>query len=108
MVIPTILREVIRYGTRYFPNTIRAVQRADVRFHGKYYGKSAGRGIRHGRDIGAAAGGLYQQYSGDDLDNSPYVPGLKPPAYKQHQTRSRYQRNRYKYNKYDRVCKRRR
>ncbi len=55
------LRLIERY-TKLFTKYDKAVFRG-------LYGKSAGKGVRHGRDIGAAAGGLISFSSGgDDLD----------------------------------------
>lgn len=93
-----VLREVGRYATRYFPRTIQAIQRQDVRIHKSLYGASGGRGVRHGRDIGAAAGGIYQQYTGETLDDVLQEPedgqGISPKASYKYKTYSRYKRKR--------------
>ena len=48
MVIGQIVREGIRYGSRY----LKEFHKYDVAIHKGLYGPSAGRGVRHGRDAG--------------------------------------------------------
>ncbi len=92
MVIGKIVYEGIRYGSRYFPKTIFAIKRADVRIHKSLYGASGGKGVRHGRDIGSAAAGLYQgTRPGDDLGpGESDEPSTGFTSYKQPQARRRY------------------
>ncbi len=110
MVINVAIREGIRIATRYFPKTIASIQRADVRIHKSLYGRSGGRGVRHGRDIGAAAGGLYSEYFREDDIGTEFPqpengPGFKPKARNKYQTRRGYKRRHKrcpsKYNRYN-------
>ncbi len=70
MVVGKILVEGVRFGSRYFPKTILAIKRTDVRIHKSLYGASGGKGVRHGRDLGSIGAGLYQgtRSDGDELD----------------------------------------
>ncbi len=112
MVLARVLVEGLRVGSRYFPKTIFAIKRADVRIHKSLYGASGGRGVRHGRDIGSLGAGLYQgtRDSGDDLDEHavPYekqrngfTSGKKSKTYRRNKRsgycrpRERYRRNQY-------------
>ncbi len=95
MVVGKIVYEGIRFGARYFPKTIYQIKRADVRIHKSLYGASAGKGVRHGRDIGSIGAGIYQgTRQGDDLDGEVYEPRNGAPSNRYNKTRNRYQRYR--------------
>ena len=54
----------------------RAFTRYDKQIHSRAFGRSGGRGFRHGRDAGLALSGLISQ-SGDDLDRGTVQPGYQ-------------------------------
>ncbi len=107
MVLGTIVKEGIRFGARYFPKTIQALKRTDVRIHKSLYGASGGRGVRHGRDIGATIGGLYSGFTqGDDLEYGTDEPSIVSPPYKQFKTRDRFRySSKFRRDKYRRYCR---
>ncbi len=95
MVVGQIVREGLRFGTRYFPRTVRSIKRADVQIHKSLYGASGGKGVRHGRDIGSLGAGLYQgTRNGDDLDTFPTGKRPRDPSRKFTKTYNRYKRGR--------------
>ncbi len=54
---------------------VRAFKKYDVQIHRNLYGRSGGRGVRHGRDAGSIIAGLYQgTRRGDDLDGKEFQP----------------------------------
>ncbi len=73
-------RAGLRTGTRIF----KEFGRYDRSLHQSVFGRSGGRGFRHGRDAGLAISGFAR---GDELD-APQTQ-LNPPS-KQYQARSRY------------------
>ncbi len=95
--------QVIRYGLRaglkYFPKTLQAVKRADVAIHKSLYGASAGRGVRHGRDIGTLVASGIIGFSGDDLDEFSEREDVRSPPRKKLQAYRRYKRFDYKRRK---------
>ncbi len=101
-----VIRYVIeRTGAKLIPAGYRAFRKYDVQTTNRLFGKSGGKGFRHGRDLGLILG----EYIGeDDLD----APSLQPPngskTYRKYQARNRYKRftksgcpvcNRYRRNK---------
>ncbi len=56
-------------GIYLIPRVVKTFTKYDKAIFRNLYGKSGGRGVRHGRDIGAAVGGLLALGQGDDLDN---------------------------------------
>ncbi len=100
MVVAKIVRET---GIYLIPKVFKAFQRYDVKVFRGLYGKSAGRGVRHGRDIGAAVGSsLSLGSSGDDLDRHAvpqeeygHPSGTKSQTYR----RRNYNNNRYSKNR---------
>ncbi len=80
-------------GAYLIPKLFKTFQRMDVTYHARMYGKSAGKGVRHGRDLGAAVGTtLSLGSSGDDLDGVP-TQRTTPPSGK------KYQAHRGQYNR---------
>ncbi len=65
-----IAKEVAGYykssGASLIPRGYREVSKFDKRLHSQVFGRSAGRGVRHGRDIGLASSQFLG--SGDDLE----------------------------------------
>ncbi len=86
-----ILRYVVeRTGAKLIPAGYRAFRRYDVRITNQLFGKSGGKGFRHGRDVGLIIGGEYLN-GADDLD----APSIQqPPSYKRPQAYYRNQRGR--------------
>jgi len=83
MVIAQIINQGVRFGTRYF----KQLHKLDVSIHKGLYGASAGRGVRHGRDIGIFSSQLIQESGDEGLDAVPFQPGSRT----RYQTRSKYQ-----------------
>jgi len=88
-----------RYGVPAIGSAITTLKRYDVRIHTSLYGRSGGRGVRHGRDIGSAAAGIYQGSRGDDLDigsrfQPEYSSRPKSKAYRGHRYGGRSSRRR--------------
>ncbi len=95
MVIGQIVRQT---GAYLVPKLFKAFHKYDVRIHRGLYGQAGGRGVRHGRDLGAAIGGSLSLGQGDDLDSStqrpPFTPGKKPKTYRgRADGRNKYNRN---------------
>ncbi len=99
--IARIAFEGARALSRYSgPKIVRAFTKYDKKIFRNLYGQSGGRGVRHGRDIGAAAGGLLALGKGDDLDNGS---SFQPQYSSRPKSKARYRRgyrNRYGYSKY--------
>ncbi len=109
MVISTLIREGIRYlvsstGAGLIPKGYRAYRKFDVKSTNLAFGRSGGKGFRHGRDVGLIIGGQY--LSGDDLDDAPVQPRIGTPSYQQSKTRRGYKwGNNYRRTKYNRACR---
>ncbi len=93
----TIIRTGVGIVAKYFPRTIQAIKRQDVRIHKSLYGASGGRGVRHGRDIGAAAGSIYSEFRQEnDVEDEFSQPengtGYRPKTRQVGKTRGRYAR----------------
>ena len=65
----------------------KAFTKYDKRIFKGLYGESGGRGVRHGRDLGAVVGGLMASQGKDDLDGGTRI--TTPPS-KFPQARRRY------------------
>ncbi len=93
-------------GIYVIPRAIKTFTKYDKKIFRNLYGQSGGRGVRHGRDIGAAVGGLMASQTGDSLDGVPKSPSY-PPG-KRGETRRRYSNGygngRGKYNTRNCVC----
>ncbi len=93
--------EGIRAISRYSgPKVVRAFTKYDKKIFRNLYGQSGGRGVRHGRDIGAAVGGLLALGPGDDLDNGSRVQPKYSSRSKPKARRGRGYSNRYGHPKY--------
>ncbi len=75
-------------GIYIIPRAVKTFTKYDKKIFRNLYGQSGGRGVRHGRDIGAAVGGLMASQTGDELDGVPKGPGYTPS--KRRETYSRY------------------
>lgn len=100
---------VIRYvvegtGAKLIPAAYKAFRKYDVRITNQLFGKSGGKGFRHGRDLGLIAS---EFLSGDELDEHVAPPGeitsrKFPKARRRDKRRSvrcepvDYRRNRYR------------
>ncbi len=86
-------------GVYIIPRAIKTFTKYDKKIFRNLYGKSGGRGVRHGRDIGAAVGGLMAFQTGDDLDGFPKGPGYTPSkrreTYSGYGNRGGYGRGKY-------------
>jgi len=93
-----VLRKVIDYairttGAALIPRAYKAFRKYDVATTNRLFGKSGGKGFRHGRDVGL----LVSDYlKGDGLDPSPFQP--------EYSSRSKPQARR-RYSKYGRPCR---
>ena len=69
---------------------VKLFTKYDKQIFRNLYGKSGGRGVRHGRDIGSVVGGLYQssRTGGDELSGPSNQ--FQPPSRQQYKTRSGY------------------
>ncbi len=109
MVISQIIREGIKYAIRssgagLIPKGYRAYRKFDVQSTTKAFGRSGGKGYRHGRDLGLILGGEYLS-GGDDLDEFSEPPSTGTPSYKQPQAYNRYKRSGNRRSaKYNRYC----
>ncbi len=92
MVVGKIIDYGIRYGIRQVMPYYRAYRKFDVGTYRQAFGKSGGKGFRHGRDIGLASSEFLR--GGDDIDVGTSQPSA--PPYKQRQAYNRYQRNGYR------------
>ncbi len=89
-----VIRRVIDYairttGAKLLSEGYKAFRKYDVRVTNQLFGKSGGKGFRHGRDLGLILG----EYVGDDVDDyavPPYEP--VPPSRQVSKTRSGYKR----------------
>ncbi len=84
---------VERTGAKLFPAAYKAFRKYDVRATNQLFGKSGGKGFRHGRDLGLIIGGEYL-LPGDDLDAPGNEPGTPYQTRKFTQARGRNQRRR--------------
>ncbi len=86
-------------GIYLIPRAVKTFTKYDKAIFRGLYGKSAGRGVRHGRDIGAAVGGLMATQRGDDLDGVSqgvqYSSRAKPQAYRGRGYKRRSSRTKY-------------
>ncbi len=99
--IARIAFEGARALSRYSgPKIVRAFTKYDKKIFRNLYGQSGGRGVRHGRDIGAAVGGLLALGPGDDLDNGSSVQPQYSSRAKPKARRRRGYGNRYGYSKH--------
>ncbi len=92
MVLGVIARGISEVARAYGPGLVKrglqSFRKYDVKIHRNLYGKSGGRGVRHGRDAGSIIAGLYQgTRRGDDLD--PIPQGLRDPSSTKSQAYSR-------------------
>ncbi len=92
MVLGVIARGISEVARAYGPGLVKrglqSFRKYDVKIHRNLYGKSGGRGVRHGRDAGSIIAGLYQgTRRGDDLD--PIPQGLRDPTGSKSQAYSR-------------------
>ncbi len=74
-------------GIYLIPRAVKTFTKYDKAIFRGLYGQSGGRGVRHGRDIGAAVGGLMATQRGDDLEVGSqnvgqYSSRPKPQAYR--------------------------
>jgi len=90
MVIRRVLDYVVRStGAKLIPEAYQAFRKYDVRITNQLFGKSGGKGFRHGRDLGLILG----EYTGDDLeDTQPLQPIRKITSRRKSQARGRNQR----------------
>ncbi len=100
MVLGKVLNYVVREtGARLIPAAYRAFRRYDIQTTNALFGKSGGKGFRHGRDLGLILG----EYVGDDVNDELQTTYVKPPTGKVRKTYRGYKRG---YNrrstKYDR------
>ncbi len=73
----------------------RTFRRYDETIHRQLYGRSGGRGVRHGRDAGSGIAGLYQgTRRGDDLEVGPRF----QPEYSSRPKSKAYRRRSDKYS----------
>ncbi len=90
MVVGKIVRYVVdRTGAKLIPGAYKAFRQYDVRITNQLFGKSGGKGFRHGRDLGLIA----SEFIGDDLDEFPTQ--RDEPKYSsrsKYKTYSRYKR----------------
>ena len=98
MVIGQIIREGIKYAVRssgagLIPKGYRAYRKYDIQTTNRLFGKSGGKGFRHGRDLGLILG----EYVGDDLDRDAIQP---PQTSSKFKARGKYRRSRNR----NRVC----
>jgi len=88
MVLGRVLRYAIdRSGAYLIPRAYQAFRKYDVQTTNRLFGKSGGKGFRHGRDLGLILG----EYVGDDLDES--ASGPESTSSKFRQARYRYKRS---------------
>ncbi len=80
-------------GIYLIPRAVKTFTKYDKAIFRGLYGKSGGRGVRHGRDIGAAVGGILALGQGDDLDG-------KKGFQQQYSSRSKPKARRGRANKY--------
>ncbi len=97
-----IIRET---GAYLIPRAVRTFNKYDKTLYAQVFGRTRGRGIRHGRDAGLAIGGSIRS----SMENAEIQPRTLPPPRKQSETRGRYRNQRgYKRGKYCPPCGRRR
>ncbi len=85
VLVGQIIKAGIQVASRYFPRGARYTKdfaRFDRQLHGSVFGRSGGRGFRHGRDAGLAITGATQGFRGDDLDAPSYRPPITPGKFK--------------------------
>jgi len=88
-------RVATRYLSRQVPRIFKEIHRQDVRIHKSLYGAAGGRGVRHGRDLAAAVGGLLKNDGGDGVDDAPIrIP--KQPFTSRKFNKARRRRNDYR------------
>ncbi len=93
-IVSRIAAKAIRSSGIYLiERYTKTFTRYDKALFGRLYGKSGGRGVRHGRDIGAAVGGLMAVQKGDDLDGQKIQ-----PKYSSRPKSKAYRRRGVKYN----------
>ncbi len=79
---------VERTGAYLVPRAYKAFRQYDVRLTNQLFGKSGGKGFRHGRDAGLI---LSDFLGGDDLDRHAVQPPFNgTPSNRNYQTRNRY------------------
>ncbi len=61
-------------GIHILPRAVKTFTKYDKKIFRSLYGQSGGRGVRHGRDIGAAVGGLMASQGKDELDGKTFQP----------------------------------
>ncbi len=110
MVIKRVLDKIVsETGAYLIPRAYKAFRQYDVRITNQLFGKSGGKGFRHGRDIGLS--GVTQLWPGEnELDDGvSQKPDVPSAPRKKYQARSRQYRsgNRY-WDKRDRCYKYRR
>ncbi len=90
MVVRKVISKIVsETGAYLIPRAYKAFRRYDVRITNQLFGKSGGKGFRHGRDIGLT--GVTELFTGeneldDGISKKPDVPFTPRPKY---QTRNR-------------------
>jgi len=89
-IVSNVAGQILRRGlTQIVPKYVKEFGKFDVRFHSQIFGKTGGRGFRHGRDAGLAIGSTASQ-QGSGLDPIPFQPGTQATSRKKPQAYSRY------------------
>ncbi len=66
--------------------------RYDRQLHQRLFGRSGGRGFRHGRDAGLAGGSLFRTEGDSGLDARPFQPGYTPRKFNETRGRRKFDR----------------